>query len=314
MCSSDLVSSTWLEFLSSIASYSSRIDERSEYGQNAGSQFVLLKNLCNGAEQTITNSLEQFLNQTFITNQIISEEIFKLQATAFIEEWKTFTTNSFNRTLQLVRAIQYGNHLAAHRSNSDFDVNVASNTFILNSSISYDQCNCMLSPSCHSPMGVHNLWSDHYHRLMFDIPNFFMGCFRVDALLSSTLECFYNQTCMNSIDDVIQYPYARINFTALDATRNLPNETIDSVVSKLFVDDWSQNISFLNYFTACAPQSCTYEYIGRKKLLSLATSVTSILGSLSTGLEIIFLVLLWLAMKVRYFLVAFILLKTPVQG
>jgi hypothetical protein len=31
------------------------------------------------------------------------------------------------------------------------------------------------------------------------------------------------------------------NSTALNATRNSPNESIYSVVKQLFVDDWSQN-------------------------------------------------------------------------
>jgi hypothetical protein len=280
---------------------------------NVASHFFLLKSLCTESKQTITNSLEQLLNQTFISSQVISEEIFKSQATTFIEEWKAFTINSFLRTLRLVRATQHGNHLVAVGSNSDFDVNVMSNTFILNSSIDYDQCNCMLSPSCHSTMRA--------AKGLASVPGFFMGCFRVEALLKSTLECFYNQMCMDIVKFQTQPPCCAIqdsccrsgNFTALDATRNLPNETVDSVVNKLFVDKWTQNISFKNYFTACAPQSCTYEYTSGQNLVFLVTSIISIFGGLSTGLEIVLLILLWLMMKVRYSLIAFILLRTPVQ-
>jgi hypothetical protein len=315
MCSSDIVSSAWLSFLEIILYISRHVDDRHDYSQWAGSQFILLKNLCNEAEQTITNSLEQFLNQTFITSQVISEEIFEKQANVLIQEWKTFTNNSFLRTLHLIEEIQYVNHLAARSANSFFDLNMIPNTFFINSLIYYNQCNCMLSPSCHAPMRVYpSLIKDPDESDKFDMPGFFVGCFPLKALLKSTLECFYNQTCINIVNDLFQLiPDLRVDPTPLNATRNSPNETIDSVVNKLFVDDWSQSISFDNYFTTCAPKSCTYEYIGRRDLIFLVTSVISIYGGLSTGLEIIFLVLLWIIMKVRHFTIAFIFLRKPVQ-
>jgi hypothetical protein len=291
-----------------------RIDDRYDYIKRAGSQFILLKKLCNEAKETITNSLEQFLNQTFISSQVISEEIFEEQANLLIEEWKTFTKNSFLRTLHLIEEIQYGNHLAARSSNSNFDLNMIPNTFVLNPLIYYGPCNCMLSPSCHARMRVYPFEAGPRANY-FEIPGFFVGCFPLKALLKSTLECFYNQTCIDIVDDRIEFrPSPRVYLTPLNATRNFANETINSVVNKLFVDDWSQKNSFDDYFTRCAPQSCTYEYIGRRDLISLVTSVISIYGGLSTGLEIIFLVLLWIIMKVKYFTIAFIFLRIPVQG
>lgn len=300
MCSSNIFSSNSLRVLLLVASVTIRHAKQSDYSQNAGSQFLLLKKLCNEANRTVTTSLERFLNQTFITSQLVSEETFKQQINTFIDEWKAFTINSFLRTLWLIRDIQYGNHLVALRSNSDLDVNKTSNTFILNSSIFYEECNCMSSSLCLSTMKLQDTIGASIPN-PFYVPGFFISCFRLNALLSSTLETFYNQTFVDIMNANLTkgIELFKINFTALDATRNLPNETIDSVVSRLFVDDWSQNISFSNYFTACGAQSCNYTYIDRQNLISLITSVISIFGGLSTGLQIVFLILLWLVMKVR---------------
>jgi hypothetical protein len=162
-------------------------------------------------------------------------------------------------------------------------------------------------------MQVYALWDgDPYY--VFDVPGFFMGCFRLDALLNSTLECFYNQTCVDRIKAEVLLPGMELNVTVLNAARNLPNETIDSVVRKLFVHKWSQKISFPNYFAVCAPQLCTYEYIGGQSLISLVTSSISLLGGLSTVFEIVCVVLLWLMKKVKYSLIAFILLRISVEG
>jgi predicted nucleic acid-binding protein len=280
------------------------VDDRYDYTQRAGAQFILLKNLCNEAKRTIRNSLEQFLNQTFISSQVISEEIFNEQANVLIQEWQIFTANSFLRTLHLIEEIHYGNHLAARSSNSNFDLNIMPNTFVLNSLVYYNQCNCMLSPLCHAPMRLYPSLHDNLNK--FDVPGFFVGCFPLKALLQSTLECFYNQTCIDTLKKLTSfYPDAIVDLTPLNVTRNFPNETIDSIVKKSFVDDWSQSISFDKYFTTCAPKLCTYEHIGRRNLMFLITSVISIYGGLSTGLQISFIVLLWIIMKVRHFIITF---------
>jgi hypothetical protein len=244
ICSSDLVSDRWINCLGlyyfvshdRLMGSDDEIDNR-RYGS---SQFVLLKILCDQAKQTIMNSLQQFLNQTLVTTHVISENLFEFQAITLIEDWKVITINNFLRTLQLIRVTQHGNHLAAAHTNLRFDVSRASNQLRVNSSVNYSHCNCMLSASCHSPMGLFRT-TGFYDDFQSHIPGFFGGCFRLEALLNSTLECFYNQTCMDQMYAETQSWLGEANSTALNATRNSPNESIYSVVKQLFVDDWSQN-------------------------------------------------------------------------
>ncbi len=310
MCRSDLVSES---LLNSLAIYLELIallfpigssSKVLHYAFNGGSQFFLLKVLCGEAQRTIDNSLQQFFKQTFVTTQAISENLFELQVTALIKDWKAVTINNFIHTLQLIRAIQHGNHLAAADSNSRFYVKPMLNKSLLNSSVYYDQCNCMLSKLCHSPLRVFNYKVDAT-RPLFEIPGFFMGCFRLEALLSSTLECFYNQTCMDKVNTNVLLFGKQSNFTALNATGNSPYESIDSVASRLFVEEWSNYSSFNSYYKACAPDLCIYEDMRRLKLMSLVTSIIGIFGSLTSGFKISFLLFLWLMIKVRLFVIIF---------
>jgi hypothetical protein len=308
MCSSDLVSESWVNSLGDyfefiVTMFASSANNQLDFVLHGSSQFLLLKVLCNQAKQTINNSLQQFLNQTFVTTQTISKNLFELQATTLIEDWKVVTIKNFLRTLKFIRVTQHGNHLAAAYTNSRFYVKTMLNKSLVNSSVYYDQCNCMLSESCHSPMGIFVSGIASLHE--FDIPGFFMGCFRLEALLSSTLECFYNQTCIDLVTGKFPIPAFRPKFTALNATHNSPNESIDSIARQSFVEKWSNYSSFNNYYMACAPRSCTYEYIRRRKLVSLVTSIISMFGSLATGLKIIFLILLRLMTKVRLFVITF---------
>jgi hypothetical protein len=310
MCSSVVTSESWVDSLTVNFAFSASLigagsgSNELNFMFNGGSQFLLLKVLCNQSNQMINNSLGEFLNQTFVATQVISEDLFELQANALIEDWKTATIKSFLRTFDLIRAIQHGNHLAGAKSNSQFSIEKMSNKPLLNSMVYDNQCNCMLSKSCHSPMGAF-FYGSSFPQFLFEITGLFMGCFRLEALLNSTLECFYNQTCTDKVNDKGRGPVPYPKFTALNATRNSPNESIDSIARQLFVEKWSNYSSFNSYYTACAPRSCTYEYMHRRKLVSLIPSIIGMFGGLTTGLEIIFLVLLRLIAKVRLFVITF---------
>lgn len=300
MCSSDLVSETML-YLLGINSLLPR-DNNLNYGRSAGSRFRLLDELCTQAQRTVNSSLQRFLEQTMVTAQVISRDLFELQTNSSVDNWKKTTVNSFIRTLDVIRAMEHGNHLAFADINARFDLNVSTYQFLLYSSIYYDGCNCMLSASCHVPMYVYSIWDQSPVFDAMDISNFFHGCSTIEGLFKSTLECFYNQTCMDAVNSLTLLPryqdFYPVNFTALNATRNLPNETIESVVNRLFVDAWLTSSSFDSYYAVCDPSVCTYEYTTRRDFVYLITKIIGIVGGLTTGLKILLSIALRSATKV----------------
>ena len=304
MCSSDIISSSWLE-LHSIINLMQRDFIHVAYDINAGSLFVLLSTLCDYSQQTINISYQVFGKSMLVTAQVISEEQFRSETDEVINNWQKTTINNFRHTIQLIRSIYHGNHLAGAYANSFLDLSQRWHVFpsqlLLNSSFYYDQCNCMLSARCHSPMKAYDVTSS-VAVYLFDIPGLYMGCSRLEALLSSTLECFYNQTCMDRIIDSVilsWYKGSELNFTVLNSSLNSANETIESVANRMFVDKWVQNISYNNYYMACAPSTCTYEYTRKPSLMTIITSVISIFGGLTSGLKILFIIFLYLLAKVR---------------
>lgn len=251
ICSSYFLSEAWLSWLDSLSDISTfNLDFRTD----ASSHFNMLAILCTQAENTITDALQQFLQQTYVTAQVVPKQLFEPQATAFINDWRVATTSDYARTFLLVIAMQYGYHLATVYSN--FVPSISdSGKFTLDLYQSYDNnCSCLLPASCNSPMSMYHT-NDVYGVTIFQwavASHFYSGCFKVQALLASTLECFYNESCMNHLFIYISSEPVT-PYVLLDANISQANDTVESIVKQLFVANWSSNINFSAYYQYCAP-------------------------------------------------------------
>ncbi|CAF3746314.1 unnamed protein product [Adineta steineri] len=246
---------------------------------------------CQQAQQAIDDALHVFLQTTFISSQVIFQQSFQVQINSVIETWKLTTVNTFIRIIELFRTTMQGNQLASGITNNNRTTNSMSGKSTWYAS-TYSNCLCALSASCHQTIGIYFYEpSSITPTLLYLIPNFFIGCNPTEALLLSSLECFYNLSCMLEIDHYIgsSEPFS---FSALNPDLNSPNETIESIVNRLMVDTWSSNISFPSYYNQCAPLSCTFQYEDRDNLFLIITSIIGIFGGLSLGLKVVIIIML----------------------
>jgi hypothetical protein len=125
--------------------------------------------------------------------------------------------------------------------------------------LDYQECSCGTSSKCvQSSQGM------------------MAGCYPLEALLQSTLQCFYNQTCIDPTNT-----FQALNASTSISSRFPINSTIESVLDKLMIEDYSINISYEKYFSQCQPVSCSYSYIGRRSILDVTSSIIVIYGGLA---------------------------------
>ena len=116
-----------------------------------------------------------------------------------------------------------------------------------------------------------------------------MGCTPSESFLVSTLECFYDSSCIRLIHEMANYNNNNTYITSvpnpLDAiiSRFPVNMTVIDLVDRLFVERWSTIMTYSSYFELCAPLLCSYTY--RQQLASFYT-VTYVIG-LYGGLTIL---------------------------
>lgn len=157
----------------------------------------------------------------------------------------------------------------------------------------YSNCSCDISKSCRSSVSTYSFDEQLTMTILYSIPNFFVGCYPIESLLASILECFYNRSWMIELDQYMGTPLGNsFNFSTLDPDWNSPYEKIESIISRLMIDSWSSSVSFTSYYETCAPWSCTFEYEGRDNLLVVITTIISVFGGLSLACKIIILIAL----------------------
>lgn len=123
--------------------------------------------------------------------------------------------------------------------------------------LDYEHCNCGVSFQCtQSSRGM------------------MAGCYPLEALLQSTLQCFYDQECIdsNGVFRALNSSSSHIRFGV--------NTTIQSVFQTLMAEEYLNTTSYENYFAQCAPSLCSYAYSTHQKTIDIVTSLIELYSGL----------------------------------
>ncbi|CAF1609707.1 unnamed protein product, partial [Rotaria sp. Silwood1] len=154
------------------------------------------------------------------------------------------------------------------------------------------RCSCLINNTCVHQAGIYN-WTGRrgvhsgtiFGDLTFDppllltIPGLMVGCLPYNSLFRSTLECFYNQSCIDQIQIFIN---GLSLVTPLSLSCFKQNTTVSDLFDNLFIESWNEKINFTGYFQVCSPHSCTYSYDRRFNLLYVIVTIISLFGGLKT--------------------------------
>ncbi|CAF0987059.1 unnamed protein product [Adineta ricciae] len=287
ICSSYLTTSQWIEFvrpkdLDQLVSF--------DYDYNAATYFQILAMFCEQVKVMVDNTLDDFLQTQIVGSHLMHRELFEKQMIQLIRNWRESTANQFKRSINITQQTISINQ-AMNRLNIYYQYLSPSKKQVITEPRHYDNCNCAYA-ECYTPMKIihHRNDSD-----FFFIPNFFVGCYPVDALLKSTLECFYNESCNRKVHSYFTSSSSGAwTFPALHSRSNSAGQSIQSIVNQLMVDSWSEDINFTSYYNSCAPNSCTIEYTGRYHILTIITTVSGLFSGLSFGFQKI----IWFGLRI----------------
>ncbi|CAF1418646.1 unnamed protein product [Adineta steineri] len=287
VCSSTFVSDEWRENLLAGLVPDLSIYNTKDYRRFLLAHLQFLNGLCQISIQTMTNSVDQFLSSTLSTTQLISEALFRLQIGSLIEQSLLDAPTIFNRILFLLRTINHGNAIVSvYGTNFEYIVPLIDpyESYAVLQAVIYDnECSCGLNATCTTQA---NFISSNSSEII-PVKGLKMGCTPSESLLASTLECFYDSSCIKLIQEQTNYNNS-INTTILlsqNSSHFLINTTVRDLVNVLFVEDWSTQINYSSYFEQCSPSVCSYTYIQQFNLLYTITFLISIYGGLTIALK-----------------------------
>lgn len=164
-------------------------------------------------------------------------------------------------------------------------------------------CHCWPLVQCIAPATVYsNVVSQSVGILEIDQSNSSLikgmktGCYPLTSLLASTLECYYDSSCLQLLVSNVS------SFPPLDSTvpsRYAPDTTVQDLVRELMKEVVSFNYSVETYYSYCAPRRCDYTYTHRNTLLTIMTTIIGIISGLNTGLRLIIPLFVKLIMKLK---------------
>ncbi|CAF4220004.1 unnamed protein product, partial [Adineta steineri] len=310
ICTSDLLDKRWIL----LWERTTRNQPKSDWRIHASSKFKLLTNLCLIARKTVNDSIERFLSESFISADLVNEEEFSIQINITLTQFFQTTKYSLNILNQLTHLLMqvdqpftgqyFGTKLNVFRDITNdkqplkinFDLSGTHDIYT-----GFINCICIENPNCQSSAVIINQSSNcQSSAAIYDqncstlISGMKEACFIFDALLLSTLECFYsNSFCYRAlVAEVIGSVLTRMNSVPWYAIRPLiydsvtssypPNSSIETILQNLMIEEWNSSYSYEAYYQSCLPTYCIYsEETNKRTLLTIILSLISLIGGLT---------------------------------
>ncbi|CAF2868804.1 unnamed protein product [Rotaria sp. Silwood2] len=309
VCSSDFTSDRWLSSLyhEDASSYIG-IDIRSI----GNAQFQLLRTLCESSKQAIANGLKATFASASLVNShgiLLSSDSVHVQVEAFARDFIANVGSEQRRRRGLLATFFDRNFLVSGLQtaavpfiDSHFELKMKIvyyiMTFFYGTSFAWESCQCDINYNCEALLGIFPNWtyesddpgafSQYTGAFEFLVDGFRAGCLPLNSLILSTLECYYTQNCLDTI-----IPYLSgfdTSFNVLNrnvSKRFIPATSIGALVDEMMVEDWSKQIDYSRYFTACHPLSCSYSYTERFNILYIITTIVGLFGGLTVALRFV---------------------------
>jgi hypothetical protein len=202
-----------------------------------------------------------FNQSSLITVQVLSYVEFMARAQQILNQFKLNTVAESKRSLAMIRS-----QTATMYTTGETDVswrNSSYSTYFQAVANEIGNCSCGLNDDCKQQLGFYNYTglADHLIQLLFNIRNMFSGCFAIQSVLQSSLECFFDQTCA---DPVLQRTYEfgdkddkiwiNLSILQINSTRFSPNMPVEEIINEMMIEKWGDNINYSKYYEQCEPK------------------------------------------------------------
>jgi hypothetical protein len=215
--------------------------------------FQALSSFCELSQNTITHNLIQLYSNQYVSTYVTPFQLFQSQTISRVSQFKFSMIESFLLSLSMIQNTIEANALLSGLQTNYKQV-VQSNSVVSSPSV-YSGCSCASSSLCSDQSAI---YAYPGAVILFRVPGFYTGCYIIQSLLQSNLECFYSQECINRLQT---YLPPAMNITALNSS--LPslyyhNSTINDVLANLMIEEWNVSIVYDRYYDQCRPTECTY--------------------------------------------------------
>ena len=305
ICSSQFLDKYWLSYFGRVEKDHGKVEFLAlDFRVIGQSFFNLMRIFCQTSNQTVHDALRVFRSTRLATVNALSRKQFHLETSARLDQFQKQTIATFLDLIDLVRSAIQTNNLVTELwtsagPSSRFDNNTSQWSLRFRARNFYtNSCSCALSNQCTRPVGFYLQEDNIYSEPNITVPGLVIGCYAIDSFLFSTLECLFDRECIQLIIDSYEFDAVdllrpldtravRIAPLQNNHSRFSPRTPMETIVSQLFIEDWSTSNNFTAYYNRCEPKQCTYSVRQRFDTAYMVAAMLGFYGGLSAILEII---------------------------
>ncbi len=286
VCSSVFVDQNWIDYLQR---HSRTTILRNDFRSTGSSAFQALRVFCKLINQTISDGLVQFYSNQYVSTSLRPSLLMQSEIKSLIDQFRSSLSKKFSLSYSMIRDIIQANALFSGLG-TNYHLDIVNNQNVSTVANTYNGCNCASSPTCVTQYSIYQYPSE---TSLFDIPGLYTGCYVTEALLQSSLECFYSQSCIDELQSYL-IPASPVKMTALNSSLSSVysmSSTIQQLVDNLMIEQWNPSLSYERYYDQCNPTQCTYTDIDdtfklhKNIILNIVIILLAIIGGLNTVLR-----------------------------
>jgi hypothetical protein len=250
--------------------------------------------MCTLSKETVKNSTDTFLSSAFISIETLGRSSFENQVHSSVNGIIQQTPMTFRRTLQFTRE--------SFRVNQLEDIFMSSWKPALTTALDaykearipllFNNGTCMCATSmlslCWRPLAFLMNNSTTNISSTITLPGLNGGCLPIEGLRMSTLECFYDSICLDTLGELLNSTIVPDQLNISIPTR-FPHTTttLGSMIDELFIEQWFNTSNYSSYYQMCLPRACYYRLVQRNSLVYIITFLLGLYGGLTITIRLV---------------------------
>lgn len=302
MCSSAFSSNEWQNDVTAYLFNHSFTFPQPDYRRFFLPHLHFLNKLCQVSIESTNDSINRLTSSLLITDQLLTQTVFQERIDAFIIEARSSAPETLSRLFDLLRTVNRANTMvSAYGTNFEYIAHwhdSVESVMYTQPVIYNDDCSCGKNSTCTSDAQ----YFDMTLAQKVSIDGLKIGCTPSESFLASTLECFYNASCIYLLHQMIsENQSSGITRIPLSLNKTITRFPIDSTVSHLinhlFNERWTVTVNYSSYFEQCSPMLCSYSYVQTVNSLYTLTYLFGLLGGLMLALKWICPIIIYIGYK-----------------
>ena len=290
VCSSDFISQSWID-----ASFNENVARISpvDVRKTLSAFWQSIRSLCTLVNTAVSDGFDDFKARSFISPEAQTREYLQTQARLNLNFSLQTSLAKLQRNLLMIRQSISGNRFISglntnYRLVTNYLMDIRPNrtngsTVGVKPVVLPNGCSCLETNGC--PQHI-LLFANQSTTNGTIVPGMMFNCQPFDGALASSLECFYQSSCLSLIQQALCIPMTPPTMTSA-GSRFPPTTRVQALVDKLMIEQLIDETLFSQYYSHCDPAYCIYSYSRRFDVLFIVTLVISAFGGLSIILKLI---------------------------